>query len=52
MAATLAGLLRLGQWLTVPTRKEPPCKYTEYVAEDLKDTSCGYPSNAPALFVS
>jgi len=53
VAATLAGLLRLGQWLTVPTRKEPPCKYNmEYVPANLKDTSCGYPSNPPALFVS
>ncbi|MBD39651.1 MAG: hypothetical protein CMB11_04605 [Euryarchaeota archaeon] len=52
VAATLAGLLRLGQWLTVPTRADPPCKYKEYVPESLADTGCGYPSNTPALFVS
>jgi hypothetical protein len=52
VAATLAGLLRLGQWLAVPTRADAPCKYKEYVPADLRDTGCGFPGNPPALFVS
>jgi len=55
VAATLAGILRFAQWLTVPTKEEPPCRikeHKEYVPEDLRDTGCGYPGSAPALFVS
>ena len=52
VAATLAGLLRLGQWLAVPTRVDPLCRHKEYVPEDLRDTGCGFPGNSPALFVS
>ena len=52
-AALLAGLLRLRQWLIIPVR--PPNAYAqkEYVPmEVVKDTGCGYPSNAPALLLS
>jgi len=52
VATTIAGLLRLGNWLTVPTREPKPCKFTTYMPEnESMDTACGYPNITPALLM-
>ena len=53
VAASLAGLIRLAQWITVPTREPKPCKLDKlYVPEnESMDTGCGYPNTTPALLM-
>ena len=50
---TLAGLVRLVEWLRRPATPEQPCKSTIYLSPETDDTDCGYPnSNTPSLFLS
>ena len=55
VAAIVAGLLRLAQWVNKSPEKPLPCKSTIYVNLEEEDTDCGYPSRgnlAPGLFLS
>jgi hypothetical protein len=56
LAAFVAGVIRLIQWLQKPPKKAPPCKSTIYVNLEEEDTACGYPTQknsvTPQLFLS